>query len=73
MSKEELKDVLIASIVLWVLLYLMTGCSNISVEHEHGKMPKLDFKSKTIDSFCTKDFDADIKSDQFIISCDIAL
>ena len=73
MSKDDFKEVLIAGIYMWLLLFLITGCSSIDVQHRPGKMPKLSLESETLDKICTKDFDADIKTDQFIISCDIAL
>jgi hypothetical protein len=73
MSKDDIKEVLIAGICMWLLLFLISGCSSIDVVHQPGKMPKLDFKNETLDKICTKDFDADIKADSFVISCDIAL
>lgn len=73
MSDEDFKEVLIAGFLLWLFLWLLTGCATIGLEHRPGKMPKLSLESETLDKICTKDFDADIKTDQFIISCDIAL
>lgn len=73
MSDDDFKEVLIASFLLWTFLWLLTGCGTIEIEHRPGAMPKLSLESETLDKICTKDFDADIKTDQFIISCDIAL
>lgn len=73
MSKEDIKEVLIAGICMWLLLFLLTGCSSIEIIHREGRMPKVDVESETMDKICTKDFDADIKTDQFIISCEIAI
>lgn len=70
---ENTKEMLITSIILGLLLILLSGCSSIDVEHQHGKMPKISLESETLDKICTKDFDADVKTDQFILSCDIAL
>jgi hypothetical protein len=73
MSKDDIKEVLIASICMWLLLFLLTGCSSIEIIHREGRMPKVEVESEFMDKLCTKDFDANIKTDQFIISCDIAL
>lgn len=73
MSKDDIKEVLIASICMWLLLFLLTGCSSIEIEHRNGTMPKIDIKSEIVDSICTKDFDADIKTDEFLITCEISI
>lgn len=60
------------NLLIWIVL-IITGCSNVSVVHTQGELPKIDVNSSTIDKFCTKDFDAKIKKDQFIISCKVKI
>ena len=73
MCKDDVKEVLIASILLFLFLSLSTGCTSIDVVHRPGKTPKLELQSKVLDNFCTKDFDADLKANQFVISCHIKI
>lgn len=73
MSDNDFKEVLIASFLLWMILWLLSGCATIEIEHRPGKTPKLSLESETLDKICTKDFDADIKTDSFVISCDVKL
>lgn len=73
MSDQDLKDVLIASLLVFIFLFMFTGCTSIEVIHREGRMPKVEMKSEFFDKLCTKDFDAEVKTDQFIISCEIAI
>ena len=49
-------------------LFLMSGCGMI-VTHEKGSLPKLEFPQA--EKYRTKDFDAEIKTDKFELSCDV--
>lgn len=73
MSRDDIEEMLITSILLLIFLHMLAGCSSIDIVHRPNNTPKVEIKSEFLDALCSKDFDADIKTDQFLITCEVAL
>jgi len=55
-----------------IIAFCVTGgCGIITVTHEDGDLPKVDILKGS--EFCDKEFEANIDTDEFVLTCHIKL
>lgn len=71
MGKSQIKEIIITAMILWILLFILSGCSYISITHRDGELP--DISIERMEKFCDYDFDTDIDSNGVIFTCAMKL
>lgn len=71
MKNSDLWDIILASMAVYLLLFVLTGCSIIEVKPRDGELPKIELNAAK--NICTKDLDAEIRSQKIVLTCEIKL
>lgn len=71
MEQFNWQDMLLTTVALYLLLFVLTGCSVIEVKPRQGELPKIELNAAK--NICTKDLDAEIRSQKIVLTCEIKL
>ena len=71
MEQFDWQTMLLTTVALYLLLFVLTGCSFIEVKPRPGELPKIELN--TAENICTKELDAKIRSREIVLTCEIAI